>query len=475
MPAGIADLLHDAAVLHRFVDFIEEYCKEQERSQIYADASGLFFQYVEKLAAGIKQELGKEIDRATRFPQRLPLLRSNVLTLKNYLRLLHALIKPAADAHTLTTPAPLIDLASRQLQLVERMSNSRIVILLTSEFMYFQRSHTDIKDQARIVESFIPRASFPLKLGFIELPYSQGASFFTNLAIYHEIGHFAYEELSNSDPPHPEMAALKASIVRALNKAFRRGSHDPEAFALAVRILENWIQEIFCDLFAIRLVGPAFSFAFIEMLGMLGFLTESTTVKFNPTHPAAACRLAEHVKMLEDDLWWKAIANVEATQKKILERLAKLPRSRYRFYFDERRAGSQRLVDVFLDFVIPAIRKLVRKVTPDSKDAVTRFERSRSSIEACLRVGVVPHMPSNAGVPDPVSVINSAFCFYLTSLPEIVQRFEGVERANDVAVHSLWTKRLEMWTMKAIEDSQIQAQFRRVKRTVRWSFQEKKS
>jgi hypothetical protein len=92
--------------LHRFVDFIEEYCKEQERSQNYVDASGVFFKYVENLASGIKQELGKEIERAKRFPARLPILRSNIWTLKNYLRLLHALIKPAADAHTLTIPAP---------------------------------------------------------------------------------------------------------------------------------------------------------------------------------------------------------------------------------------------------------------------------------------------------------------------------------------------------------------------------------
>ena len=97
MPAGLAELLHDAAVLHRFV---EEYCEERERLQRCVDASGLFFQYVEKLTAGIKQQLCGEIERATRFPSRLPNLRLKMLTLKYYLRQLHALLKPAADAHT---------------------------------------------------------------------------------------------------------------------------------------------------------------------------------------------------------------------------------------------------------------------------------------------------------------------------------------------------------------------------------------
>jgi hypothetical protein len=170
MPDGLRDLLHDAAVLHSFVDFIGEYCKEQERSQTYIDASGLFFKYVEELTAGIKLELRNEVDRAARFPNRLPVLRRNMLTLKYYLRLLHTLIKPAADAHTLTIPGPLIDLAGKQLRGVKGMSSSKIVILLTPEFMYFQRPHTHVKEQARLVETFVPQATFPPKLGFIELP-----------------------------------------------------------------------------------------------------------------------------------------------------------------------------------------------------------------------------------------------------------------------------------------------------------------
>ncbi len=216
MSDGLADLLHDAAVLYGFVDFLEEYCREQERSQTYVDASGLFFHYVKDLAAGIKEELGREINRATRFPTRLPVLQRNILTLKYYLQLLHEHVKPAADAHTLTIPAPLIHLASQQLQRVEGMRTSKIVILLTPEFMYFQRPHTYVKEQARLVQAIIPQATFPAKLGFIALPYSQGPSFFTNLAIYHEIGHFVYEELSKSDPPHPGVATLRSVTNRSL-------------------------------------------------------------------------------------------------------------------------------------------------------------------------------------------------------------------------------------------------------------------
>lgn len=452
MPNGLAGLLHDAAVLHRLVDFLEEYCKEQKRSQTYVDASGLFFDYVEKLTEGIKRMLAKEIDRAGRFPKRLPLLRRQLLTLKYYLRLLHALLKPAADAHTLTIPAPLIDLASEQIQRVDSMRNSKVVILLTPEFMYFQRPHTRVKEQARIVESFVPDAVFPAKLGFIELPYSQGPSFFTNLAIYHEIGHFVFEELSNT--AHPGVQILRSATDSSLKRIFR----GRQIFAIVSRIVEDWTQEIFCDLFAIRLMGPAFSFALVEILGMLGFLSRKAAVKFSPTHPASACRFAEHVNMLQEDLWWNAITDLRADQKDLLKRLSDIPPGSYKFYVDDKTLGPQSLVEAFIDFVIPAIRNLVREITPDPERAVKRFQDARRGIEGCLRAGVIPHSP--AGNIDPISIINSSFCFYLTSLSDVIAKFEGSAGTNDAAKQSLWTKRLEMWTMKAIEDSQILQRFR---------------
>jgi hypothetical protein len=63
-----------------------------------------------------------------------------------------------------------------------------------------------------------------------------------------------------------------------------------------------------------------------------------------------------------------------------------------------------------------------------------------------------------------VSIINAAFCFYLTSLPKVVTEFEGRRAESDVEKQSKWTKKLEDWTMKAIEDSQIRSQFERMQR-----------
>jgi hypothetical protein len=468
LTVGFTDVLHDASVLHRFVDFIGEYCRQQERSQTYIGSAAFFFSYVEKLADGIQDELRREVDHATTSPKRPLTLRRNMRTFKGYLRLLHSLIKPAADAHSLTIPGPLIDLASQQLQRVEGMSNSHLVILLTPEFMYFQRPHTDIKGQARYIEGFISGAAFPPKLGFIEIPYSQGPSFFTNLAIYHEIGHFVYEELSHRAPPHKGLTTLRSMKNQCLKKVFSLQPTDGgkaetyrQAFAVAEKILENWTQEIFCDLFALRLLGPAFSFALIEMIGMLG-LSRAQYEIFDPDHPAPACRFAEHVKLLQTDSWWTEIADVQAEQKSFLEELAAIPTRRYKFFFDDRKRG-RKLVNAFVDVVVPAIQKLARQVTSRAVPSVKRFGVIRGDIERYLRAGVVP-LTNTRDKRDPVSIINAAFCFYLTSLPDVIKEFEGPENVNNVAIHSEWTSRIEMWTMKAIEDSQVMTRYNKVSR-----------
>ena len=160
MPSGLAEVLHDAAVLHRLVGFIGEYCKEQERSQTYVGSARLFFEYVEQLAAGIQENLRLEVDRAARFPKRLSTPRRNIRTLKLYLRLLHTLIKPAADAHTLTVPGPLVDLAYQQLQLVDGMRDAHLLVLLTPEFMYFQRPHTESRTKLVSCKALFRRLRF---------------------------------------------------------------------------------------------------------------------------------------------------------------------------------------------------------------------------------------------------------------------------------------------------------------------------
>src|ERR1017187_5466895 len=129
----------------------------------------------------------------------------------------------------------------------------------------------------------IPAARFPRNLGFVELPYSQGPSFFNNLVIYHEIGHFVYEELSIAD-------SFASEMIRCLQKNLKNfDSLDRNSQVYVIDVLHNWAQEVFCDLFAVRLIGPAFTFASVELFGLLGLMDKTRQVKFSYSHPAQAC------------------------------------------------------------------------------------------------------------------------------------------------------------------------------------------
>jgi len=398
------------------------------------------------------------VKRAGEFPSsiaasRVATLLRNIRTFKALLRMVHTLVKPTSDAHTLTIPAPLIKVACTQLERMEGMDGAKVVVLLTPQLMYFQRPHTNVKRLAVRVQRFIPEATFPPRLGFIELPYSQGPSLFTNLVIYHEIGHFVYEELSGQSNGTSPVDALESARTECL-EAFPELQAEPDIRALAEEMVESWTQEIFCDLFALRLVGPAFTFALVEILAMLDSLSRKRTITFDQEHPAPACRFGEHVKLLREDGWWEKISHISPEQKMLVERLADIPSTDYKV--DE---GPEYLLAPFLDKVIPAVRALVRQVAPEAAPLAEKFAEERRTIEECLGVGVVPHTNPPTAALNPVSIINSAFCFYLTSFPSVVTKFEGENVENNVEIRSKWTKKLEDWTMKAIEDSQVRTQF----------------
>lgn len=460
MHDAIDALIHDAASLHRLVDFIHQYCNEQRTSQTYVDATDEFFGYIDRLATGTKEFL--RISTQSALLHRADVIRTSLLSVKNYWRVLHTFIKPAADAHTLKIPSPLLNLAAEQVRQVPGMQGANVVVLLTPELMYFQMPHSDIKDAAINLSATIPEARFPRNLGFVELPYSQGPSFFNNLVIYHEIGHFVYEELSNADPPVAALDGLASEMIRCLQKNVNPDfdTLDRNIQVYAITVLQNWVQEVFCDLFAIRLIGPAFTFASVELFGLLGLMGNTRQVRFSDSHPAQACRFSEHLRQLQADGWWDLVKDIPAEQPQLVSTIANRPFTEYQLDLDGDLGADCGLIPAFLD-LLPAIRDSVRSLTDGARGKSDDFRRYRDHIDRCLAHGVVPSAPTdfdNVAVPDPIAVINAAFCFYLSALPKLMGNLKEQQDPRNLEHRSKWTRRLEMWTMKAIEDFQIWTQ-----------------
>jgi hypothetical protein len=177
MPNLHEGLIHEAAALFRLVDSVAKFIAEHRNTYSYTDATNRFLDRITDRAERTKDRVSNLVLVSPKSPEERQQLYAEIAVEKNLWRILHTYVKPASDAHILQLPAPLLDLASRQLRSINGLEDIELVALLTPELMYFQN---------------FPRDNDLKKFVFVELPYSQGPSFFNNLAIYHELGHYAF-------------------------------------------------------------------------------------------------------------------------------------------------------------------------------------------------------------------------------------------------------------------------------------------
>ena len=83
-------------------------------------------------------------------------------------------------------------------------------------------------------------------------------------------------------------------------------------------------------------------------------------------------------------------SDINSDQKKILEDLAELPTSSYRFYFDERRQGLRTLVKIFVEVVAPAIHRLVKDITRRAAVLLNNLRKIGQLSRGVFRRGLCP-------------------------------------------------------------------------------------
>jgi hypothetical protein len=151
-------------------------------------------------ALAIHSERPEKMDRiAAVYEPALHIMRDDWVTL-------HSFIKPATDAHTLAMPHALVRFALDQIGLLPGLEDASVVVLLTSQLMYFLNSTSDVPNGQRGI--------LPSKMGFVELPYSEGSSFFSNLVLFHELGHYVFGRCK--DAKRGPFANLANAMERSL-------------------------------------------------------------------------------------------------------------------------------------------------------------------------------------------------------------------------------------------------------------------
>ncbi|MGA2591759.1 MAG: hypothetical protein ABSH32_17745 [Bryobacteraceae bacterium] len=415
------------------------------------DSTEIFFKYVIDLSAATREFLPTFLRKASKSVRYLKTQRQKIVAIKSCWRILHSLVKMAADGHTLHIPVALFQLLERRLSETAKLKGSNIVVLLSADLNYFQHRHSKLRKLATDLARTIPGAPvLPVGLGFIAVPYSQGSSLLTNSLICHELGHFAFEELSYTKH-------LTAKIDEALNSRIPDlGTELETRQAWCRRILATWLEELFCDLFGIYVIGPSFSFAFIELYGLLGLLNLSRSLEFSESHPAEACRLSEHLWLMKRLRWWRAIEQIESEHLTLISELGNRPDTEYRFQYKDNQELGDALKEAFLG-LRETVRALVLETVGDLKSGLDEFRRLSKKIEEYFSRATVPSTLAIGGkdvYPDPLTILTSCATFYLTSMKTLAENTDKYKWDN-ISDRSDLSRRLEMWGNKAIEDSRI--------------------
>jgi len=453
MAASITDEVRaDSAALYGFVDSICELCECPDGA--YIAPSRRFFQYIGHLGAKTKTYLSDFPSHIPSDPAFQPIYRQKLTILRGCWSELHSLVKPSIDADTLNVPFPLLAAFYKKLNTISRFVDVSFTVFHLHEVNYALVRASWIRELTNKLVSHIPEAdAFPRWLGLIGIPYSLRSSVLLNSLIPHEIGHFVFQELDKWSELRPHALSELAKVCGPAANLLT-----PEDIAWALDRIASWAEEVFCDLFAIWMAGPAYAFAYIELFDLMRMVYSGPAItndelQFSFSHPADAFRLSQQVSLLNTLGWWGKVQTFQTHYVRVLIHVSALPNSEYAF--DRRSPLAEKTLETFLN-ISPVVAGLVAAAVENTLDTgKDDFVRLHGFVEGALHHGIVPStvvVNSQPCHPSATTILNSAYKVCLESLDILIDRIHGQDKLS-VAVRSQWLKRIELWAMKAFEDT----------------------
>lgn len=451
------DVKHDAASLYRFVDSVCSSCHRRSGYPAYLESNRFFLDYVYELGDSTKRYLLSFPEKLSRVPASdYNVTRQELWNLRSSWFELHRRLKPASDADTLHLPYPLIRALVSRLHEITDFKTTRFVVIHTERLNYLQVTASSVEAAADNIARAVGYRKFDKNLGMIGIPYSQSESLFLNCLLAHEIGHYVFDK-------NQIATNLAPKLMSALNAAFSPGSAIGTSGPHIVNALADWAEEMFCDLFAIRLVGPCFSYAFIEIFDLVNDLDSAGALfpsaaaedaKFLASHPAELFRLKQHVSLLESLGWWGEIAASSNLYIRLLSLAKGIPDSHFKVPVPGLKAFEAQMLAALGTLMRDVIAE-VKDVTRGLDDGVQEYHDLRATMEEYFRRGIVPSSirvdDQEHNCPQPTTILNVAYKFYLDNLGDLIN---GIKDGNPLSVkqRNEWTGKVEMWAMKAIDD-----------------------
>jgi hypothetical protein len=457
-------LLHDTAVCYRFVKTTAAACKLSSGFPSYSSSTQSLLKNIKELSASTLEYLlafpSKNPDDPADYRRR----RQSLLTIRNAWQNIHSYVQPAVDADTLNVPTELIQLLTDRVRLLENCSSMEFAAIHTDKLNYFQfppgEFERTVLDLASIVSA---KTEWPLDLSIIALPHSQAQHLFLNGLLAHEIGHSIFSRLNC-------LMQIESPISEALGSVFRPPQDsglEPALRGKLPGILQDWAEEIFCDLLGVHLLGPSFVLASIEYFdmanklgsdGQIDQIAARSDFKFSSSHPSRLFRLSRQTELLLELGWWTEIETSKSHNIQLMKESLKLRRNS--FSFDEITAPiGDRIVDAFyrcIESIEAEVKRVTAALRDESGHAKEIFEYSalKGHIDSYLSHAVVPStlwVEEAFKTPPSIVLLNAAHMYYLSGIEDLIKSSDKPQ-ADDIALRDVWMERVENWTTKGLED-----------------------
>jgi hypothetical protein len=243
---------------------------------------------------------------------------------------------------------------------------------------------------------------------------------------------------------------------------------DPVKKDILIKQMTLWAEEIFCDLFGIMLIGPCYSYAFIEAYDLSVVLDASGSIleemvpgllQFYDKYPSFIFRLQQQSDLLRGLPWWACIDQNPSRSAALLKAVRGIPMEKH-VRANVLQGANLRV----LEAILADIRQAISIAFDGVDNGFAEFSQLNSTVQAYLANGVVPSTlnirygerpeDTNTFTASPLVLLNSGLEFYLTGIDELMGSIKG-EDVNSYLRRLHWIRRVEQWVAKAIEDQSL--------------------
>ena len=460
--AGIRDELgHELAALSALVQSVVVPCELPPGPVAYTAASEKFRNHIIDLGKKTSEYLGSfpiDAEQVEQGEEDFESPPSELAEVKSAWRQLHPYIKPAIQADTLHQPTSLVDALTGRFREIPGFDQATFTIFHSEEFNYLHLYASEIAALTNKLAKLVGANELP-EFGLIGIPSSQSSALFLNCLIAHEMGH--YVAAKKRFLAHI-LGEAEEALKQTMKESYRK---DGDSLLLPYK-LAKWAEELFCDLFAVQLVGPCFAFAYIELYDQLQLLKFDgalhrerlkTGLEFYSKYPSHPFRVQRQAVMLKNSPWWQHIRTMKTRHARLLEQIVDLEDDSHK----DANGDKRKQVEAFLA-IIPAIVRFLGEITGNLDDHVHEFAALNPTILQYLENGIVPSTLNvrrgekiETGVrPSFVTLVNCGVSFYLERVPALIKRIAKAT-SDSTEDRVFWMRKVEGWISKALEDVRL--------------------